>query len=159
MVKTEVFFWLEWWWVGWSEVLWRWRLTGLFFYISLFCSVSVQAVYEIFRIVFLECGRLARFFLENSREVGKSGIWRIFSGCSEKRLGTRTKAVKTRTGAENGGNKADGNSIFAARSAPNPHGCRWSPPETNPHARSPFGLGFTGVRKRTRFRSARNTVA
>lgn len=79
-------------------------INGFIFYISLFCSVSVQAVYEIFRIVFLKCGWLVRFFLENSGEAGKSGIWRIFSGCSEKRLGTRTKAVKTRTGAEKGGN-------------------------------------------------------
>ena len=69
--------------VGWSEVLWR-VINGFIFYISLFCSVFVLAVYEIFRIVFLKCGWLARFFLENSGEVGKSGIWRILGGCSGK---------------------------------------------------------------------------
>jgi len=101
-------------------------INGFIFYISLFCSVSVQAVYEIFRIVFFKVRVVGEIFLENSGEVGKSGIWRIFSGCSEKRLGTRTKAVKNRTWAENEGNDYSGS---------------------------------TGVRKRTRFRSARNTVA
>lgn len=66
LVKTEVFFWLEW-----GGLFVAVVINGFIFYISLLCSVSVQAVYEIFRIVFLKCGWLVRFFSREQRGSGE----------------------------------------------------------------------------------------